>query len=81
MNESSSNQNSSTEMLASKEDLGRHLEPFYPLRSDGKASAWETLAIERRSHEGIDPPKAETANTATIELLDCQANTSLITVE
>jgi hypothetical protein len=39
MNESSSNQDSSTEMLASKEDLGRHLEPLYPLRSDGEASA------------------------------------------
>lgn len=34
-----------------------------------------------RSHEKIYLPKAETANTATIELLDCQANTSLITVE
>lgn len=39
MNECSSNQNSSTEMLASKEDLGRHLEPFDSLGSDWKTSA------------------------------------------
>lgn len=40
MNESSCNQYSRTEVLTSKEHLGRHLYPLDLLGDDGKASAW-----------------------------------------
>lgn len=39
MNECGSNQNTSTEMLASEKDLGRHLEPLDSLGGDREASA------------------------------------------